>query len=675
MPIFSGTTPKDNYNRPLYGFHGQYTLSPGVSLPYFVTAMPIERVVDELKIAEQIAPSLDNRWSLNELFQREVDRGRVDRELVRGYLADPHKLKFFNALTIVLIPKAGDAVVSPEIASSELMAGPPIPWDGSDSEDAAWSQHDPTLRVSFGGAQYVRIGDQARLRWDLDRIHAVAVDGQHRLVALQDYKEKHRHKALSKEEQQTTVPIIVLLIAPQAGYKNEKSLNKQSVRSIARELFTDLNKNAKTVDNARQLVLDDWDIYARCVKELVTDEAARDCSDRLPLTLIRWQEAINRFDTSYYLNSLVHLKMLVEDILDLPSLKPMDDASVRAYIRSLGDMLGESGQLRDSETGRTLLEVYDQDYCDADGEPQTPFARLPHAYLEIAVEGFQKYHKPWIIRLLTELTPYRDLLNYARKHNLIEGAFGKWHAQTKRHQETIKQGFLATDPSWFKVEIKDHIDSIESMKGEKNDSDWSFKAIFQKAMLRLARVVVIDGAEGEKRLGNIDTVIAFFNSIHSKGLLKLKSPLEGHQFGLWAFIGLNAANQKIKVTAAVEENILALLRLWYYANRKTRIDEMSSAPDDLESRPQSDSSEAVQIDPRKLLSFFEAKKNSVLWPEADKAADRLRTAMSSPILYKAHGLIDPDGDEQKKKMEEERTKLVTKRLVAILETGLVGISR
>src|SRR4051812_18103406 len=86
MIIFSGTQNQPQYNRPLYGTHGKYTLSAGVAVPYFLTAMPIERAIEELKIHEQIPPNLDNRWSLSELFQREIDQDRVIKQLVNGYL-------------------------------------------------------------------------------------------------------------------------------------------------------------------------------------------------------------------------------------------------------------------------------------------------------------------------------------------------------------------------------------------------------------------------------------------------------------------------------------------------------------------------------------------------------------------------------------------------------------
>ncbi|HEX8697326.1 MAG TPA: hypothetical protein VF815_00685, partial [Myxococcaceae bacterium] len=471
--------------------------------------------------------------------------------------------------------------------------------------------------------------------------------------------------ALAPEEKKTTVPVLFLLLSQHAGYRNEKHSTQKGIRAIARELFTDLNKNAKTVDTARQLVLDDWDLTARCVRELITDEAARDSKNVLPLTLIRWQDAINRFDTSFYLNSLVHLQMLVEDVLNLPPLKAMDGPAVRDYIKRVGAVLGNDGALVDPETKRTLLDVYEKDYCDPEGDPQTPFMRLPSTYLEHAIQGFRKHHRSWIIRLLTEFAPYKQLLGYAREHNLIEGEFGKWHAQTKKHRELLKSEFNAKDANWYTREILSHMERIEQLKGNKDDADWSFKAIFQKALVRLARSVVFEGAGDAARLGTLDTLLAVFDSLHARGVLRVRAPLKGHSFGLWAFIGTNPGNQKIKVTASVEDNIFSLLRLWYYANRKVALD--LATPD-----TSALSTVTPPADARKLLAFFEMKKNIPQWPGADDCIDKLRKVLASPVLFKAENLQDGvESEVDQAKLKADRDEIVMRRLAAVLEAGLV----
>jgi len=108
--MIHGSKTSTNYNRPLYGLSGKYSLSERVSIPYLLASVSIDRVIDELKIAEQIPPSLENQWSINELYQREIDRGRIN-VLAREYLADAKKLKFFNAITIILMQKADGILV------------------------------------------------------------------------------------------------------------------------------------------------------------------------------------------------------------------------------------------------------------------------------------------------------------------------------------------------------------------------------------------------------------------------------------------------------------------------------------------------------------------------------------------------------------------------------------
>ena len=63
---------KDKFNLPLYGLKGQYTLSQGISLPYFLCTMPIERAINELKIAEQVPASLDAKWFLKSFFKEKL---------------------------------------------------------------------------------------------------------------------------------------------------------------------------------------------------------------------------------------------------------------------------------------------------------------------------------------------------------------------------------------------------------------------------------------------------------------------------------------------------------------------------------------------------------------------------------------------------------------------------
>ncbi|MEA5468920.1 DNA sulfur modification protein DndB [Spirulina sp. 06S082] len=632
-----------HYNRPLYGLAGEYTLAEGVSLPYFITLMTIDRVINELRVVEQVPASLEAKWSLKELFQREIDEDRVRQDIVKGYLLDSKKLKFFNAITIVLMPKGKDEKIQDVFQELEDTINPPIPWDATDQEDAQWT-HTDAIVSNFGGVQFIKIGESARLRWNENFVLAVAVDGQHRLWALRTFREDEKSRAgtLHPVEQQTRIPVIFVLLHPDAGFLNKQDNLNHSIRSISRELFTDLNKNAKTVDRARELILDDRSIHARCVRTLLTDSTTQDSKDLFPLSLVRWQDDQNRFDSSYYLNSLVHLDLLVKALLNLkePS-DPMDQKQVQSFIKDINSSLGINEEEVEHD-GRTLSQYYKEDCCDEEGEPQIPFSRLPENYLASAVEGFKINFQPWLMKLLLEFKPYKNLLLYAREHDLIEGAFGKFQAQTSKHKAIIKEQEITKDSDWYSREIISHQVAISSMKEEQ----WAFKAIFQKAIVRLGRIVEFEYRGEDKNLKNIDDILIFLDQLYDRNILKISALLPNYSFRLWTFIAINPGNDKIKVAKAVEDRILAILCLWYFGNRKMKIDIDNDNP---------------KLSRRKLLKYFSADTNKTYWPGCSDYYKTLYAGFNTNAFY---------GKDHEELGEDKKKELVRDRFSAILAVGI-----
>ncbi|HHQ4574539.1 TPA: hypothetical protein ACSPZW_001048, partial [Aeromonas hydrophila] len=490
MMLFTGTTDKREYNKPVYGNLGAYTLSDGVKLPYFSCTMDVDRVVKELKVAQEFPPSLDNSWGLTELYQREIDDVRVQDDMVKGYLSDPNKLKFFNAITVVLLPKSRDGKILENFDSVETF-DPPVPFDGQDSIDSAWNNESVTKAI-FGGVQYLTYGDQARLRWDEEIVHAVVVDGQHRLSALRQYK-KVLGNVFSNHAKNTKIPVIFVLLSAEAGFSTTNEYQKKSIRSIAREIFTDLNKNAKEVDRARELILDDWSINARCLRTLLTEEAARDSDSSIPLSLVRWQDSNIRFDSGYYLNTLVHLDQIVSSVLNIKYPQdPLDKDDVLAFLSSieasLGQLDGNKRKLKNS-AGCSLTDFYKNEYLDENDDACIPLKRLPVSYLDAAIAGFEKNHKSYLYKILTELRPYKKILKYSRDNDLIEGVFGRFFSQTSQHQALIRDKYNSQQEDWYSSNILKHISEIESIKKEGDVQSWAFKAIFQKAAVKVVNLI------------------------------------------------------------------------------------------------------------------------------------------------------------------------------------------
>jgi hypothetical protein len=339
---------------------------------------------------------------------------------------------------------------------------------------------------------------------------------------------------------------------------------------------------------------------------------------------------------------LVHLDLMVSSMLDLkPPRDPMDSKQVKEFIKSIDSTLGIDDRPLLYED-RSLSQYYEQDCCDEEGNPDTPLSRLPENYLEAAIEGFKVNFRPWVIKLLLEFKPYRNLLEYAREHNLIEGVFGQYQAQTSKHKGIIKQQETTKDADWHSREILSHQTAIANMK----ENQWVFKSIFQKAIVRLGRMIEFDYKGKDSNLGNIDNVIAFLDGIYEHGVLKIDAELPNHPFRLWTFIALNPGNEKIKVAKTVEDKIFYLLSLWYFGTRKLKIDNAKEIP--ISSK-------------RKLLQFFSADVNTTSWPKCVDAYKTLYKGFDTNALY---------GKDHDRLSDDSKKDIVRARFADVLVAGI-----
>ena len=481
------------------------------------------------------------------------------------------------------------------------------------------------------------------------------MDGQHRLCALRKWYED-KEQVLEPDESRTLIPAIFLLIHPSAGFLSPTS---KPLRSIAREVFTDLNKNAKKVDEAREIILDDRDLKALCARSLVSTDTCESPEGVLPLSLVRWQEANNRFDQQYYLNSLLNLHQLVDIVLNLKDPEdPLDKCDVLDFIASIGASLG--GPDRDLNDGQKgLKEYYEQNYLGEDKDPFRPFLHLPEAYRSCAIEAFKKEHKPYVVKALTEFYPYARLLEYAKAESLVDGFFSKYLSQPAGHRSLLKKQFEREDPHWYDVRIGRHMAAIESIKRQDGMDTWAFKTIFQKALIRMLRVVCFNFRADAKRLGTVDDVIRVLNKLYTdRKLFKIEAPLPGHEYLLWSFLAINAVNRKIRVTKKVEDCIMSLLLLAYYANRKYERDVAEGRE--------------TLTNPKDLLRYFSSETSGterplVLWPGAKSAVEvLLKTLAENAGVWTRL----PEGEKKK----DKALRTARERLTAVLKETCVAFS-
>src|SRR5262245_8271177 len=87
------------YNQLVYGYFGELG-SPRFGVRFFQTALHVSEI-NKLTLVAEIPDS--EQWPVRELFQRDVDAERVSDGLI-PYFKKAEKIKFFNPLTIALLP-------------------------------------------------------------------------------------------------------------------------------------------------------------------------------------------------------------------------------------------------------------------------------------------------------------------------------------------------------------------------------------------------------------------------------------------------------------------------------------------------------------------------------------------------------------------------------------------
>ena len=183
------------------------------------------------------------------------------------------------------------------------------------------------------------------------------------------------------------------------------------------------------------------------------------------------------------------------------------------------------------------------------------------------------------------------------------------------------------------------------------EEQWAFKAIFQKAMIRLGKIVEFEYKGKDKNLGTIDDVLDFLNKLYDQDILKVYALLPQHPFSLWTFIAVNPGNNKIKVAKAVEDRIFAILCLWYFGERKIQINIQENNK---------------ILSPRQLLKFFAAETNKIQWPNCSNYYQTIYKGFDTNAFYGADH--DQLSDEKKKDMVRERFSALLAQGISNLKT-------
>lgn len=263
------------YDRLKIGMFGELGDGANTEIKFVQTVLSSDDL-DYITLISDIPGS--EQWPIRDLFQRDVDKNRIDKGLI-PYFKDQSKVKFFNPLTLVLLPidETNQIITTLEsIPTEESRYDDGRPCDIINKEGfftIKILRNDPNNRI-------------AELRWRGSKCHLVAIDGQHRLSAL-----KRLRTIDGNPIRDWKIPAVILI-----ARKKDVEEPSLGVLEIVRNTFVYINTYAVTIDENRRILLDDEDCSALCVQEVIRHAHENDVMDlterrngNLSLLLFNWR--------------------------------------------------------------------------------------------------------------------------------------------------------------------------------------------------------------------------------------------------------------------------------------------------------------------------------------------------------------------------------------------------
>lgn len=198
---------------------------------YFVVKMSARELSEQVKFASEI----DDDRTLDEAIQRVLNTSRVKKEIVTYVQKQPYR--FFSSIVVA------------------ALGGKPqfYPVQIADDPQFQLFADDDRLNESFGV-----------LRFDGTQDY-YALDGQHRLAAIRSALDRDDPLSDNTPESFRDDEFSVLIVVPNMDD------DEQTFRQKYRRLFSNLNRYAKPMDQATNIIMDEDDAFAIVTRGLISE--------------------------------------------------------------------------------------------------------------------------------------------------------------------------------------------------------------------------------------------------------------------------------------------------------------------------------------------------------------------------------------------------------------------
>lgn len=411
----------DGFEHEVMGTFGQFSTRSGAMsfiqtrarLGSIAGADSAGRLMRHLRPFREVIPS--THLDFSQILQRDIDDYRVAHGLVPYLLDERPGPAFFPPILAVLLPFHGAEPLD-SFPEAELVSE--APWSGERSGDAfKWQR----LVDEDGSASEYALG---RLKWNSDYARLVVLDGQHRCMALlaidrthrsswnetatgapyREFYESHVQRLLDMQEDVGTylegleVPITVAWFTG----------GQQDPGKAARQLFVDVNKNAKPPSDSRLILLSDSDLKRVFTRSLLDHVKAEDTT--LRHYAVEYDNPSSGGGRSDRWSAITNLELL-EDAVDRCVFDPREEWTTDFTRGNFG-----GGPRRQADEDLRMqreirLEDIVTEEFEADGQP---FKRddvgrksFPLSLTDELVAGFTQGWGQVILSVLGEVLPFR----------------------------------------------------------------------------------------------------------------------------------------------------------------------------------------------------------------------------------------------------------------------------
>lgn len=557
----------------LHVLGGHFSVS-GTTIPFFSSMMTLGQITQCIRTPNEQPGWTDKDVELEGLFQRQLDYKRVNDRIL-PYLLDTNtsRPRFFNSLTVSLVPVKGAQFISfddPGLLPPPLEQDPP-----------PHVTHTGPLTV---GTYYPLSLEQTEtmlpcvIRWNLDQVASIAIDGQHRLHAL-----KSLHQKDPEVGRKTHVSVLFIVPSPHLGFVQNGSSADVSLLRVLRSVFIDLNKHTVPVKRSRLILLDDLDPQSVGVRRLIGErlhdvdpESPAEQDSRIPLGLVDWHTDDAKFDAGPYVTTVLMLDRGLQVLLGTSA---VTDWSKISAIQKQFDAFRKLGYQPTPEIEQRLDFLLDE----AEEMWQRSFS-YPEEDLVRISDTVGSRLAPIVSRFLLTLRPYKDLIAIRSRHSMLTADFSSWYeAYLKRNDspefgrdfDTVKERIRRTQGTSILSQWPDALDN--EINPFKQDNLF-YKVVFQDALFRtlweLWRVDVPVFSDESRPTTGTDlhrrwwekTLRGVLDHIWNRNpsLFQLRYKFltpDDNYFSLWLGSVLNVDKDTVDFTASASQRITKLLQL------------------------------------------------------------------------------------------------------------------